>query len=311
MPWSANGLVDIFVQSWNPGSMAHAMDAFWQPRLAQHADQNTSLRCPISMRLCERTMWAVLGMKQALALRTAYERSHSVHHAAVLVMRHDVYWRSPLPPLRADDRHIRLWLGFDCEVNYCWAGPNARSACQGRYISNRTAPPPWMELKHSRSSYFGMPASRCTERGGGTLAQLALCENTVLLDWWAVMSADLADRLGAELFESFGRYSQLVQTVLGLNVSAPHQYWGLFFFFVNRLRSHCQVGHVMLHGLDFTLGRFVPAGVDARSTCKYGSNETWRPLWEPPPHQCRHDKIPGYVTMCPGVPDRPIEYSCG
>ena len=60
MPWSANnGLVDIFVQSWNPGSMAHAMDAFWQPRLAQHADQNTSLRCPISMRLCERTMWAV------------------------------------------------------------------------------------------------------------------------------------------------------------------------------------------------------------------------------------------------------------
>lgn len=62
MPWSANGLVDIFVQSWNPGSMAHAMDAFWQPRLAQHADQNTSLRCPISMRLCERTMWAVLGM---------------------------------------------------------------------------------------------------------------------------------------------------------------------------------------------------------------------------------------------------------
>lgn len=127
-------------------------------------------------------------------LRTAYERSHSVHHAAVLVMRHDVYWRSPLPPLRADDRRIRLWLGFDCEVNYCWAGPNARSACQGRYISNRTAPPPWMELKHSRSSYFGMPASRCTERGGGTLAQLALCENTVLLDWWAVMSADLAVR---------------------------------------------------------------------------------------------------------------------
>ena len=54
--------------------------------------------------------------------------------------------------------------------------------------------------------------------------------NTVLIDWWAVMSADLADHLGSDLFDNFERYSRQVQSMLQLNVSAPHQYWGLFFF---------------------------------------------------------------------------------
>ena len=69
-PWRMSGsLVDVFVQSWNP-DMAKEMDALWQPMASDHAEQNDSaaVLCPIKMKLCERTMWALLGLKRALTL---------------------------------------------------------------------------------------------------------------------------------------------------------------------------------------------------------------------------------------------------
>lgn len=312
-PWLAAGRVDVFVQSWNAGPMAIAMDEYWADRLtaSDHAAQNASLRCPIAMKLCERTMWALLGMKRGLALRAAFERLHGVRHHAVLVARHDVYWRNPMPTLLTDGS-TRLWMPFDCQVNYCRNGPSAYSDCAGHRLSNGTKlPPPWMALKHSKSAYYGI---RCDE--DGSHAQLpdaraiAVCENTVLIDWWFVADATLANGF-SETFDSFERYSQLVQTSLRLNISAPHQYWGLYFFTVHRLRSQCQLSHAMLHGLDFTLGRFVPQGENATSTCKYGRNERWRPYWQPERGECDASRvIPGYRTMCPGAPARPIEYAC-
>ena len=186
-PWRLAGKVDIFVQSWNAGEIAAEMNARWQPAAFYHALQNDTMRCPVQMRLCERTMWSLLGMKRALELRRLYAAFHGISHAAVLVMRHDVYWRNSLPPLRTDGPHIRLWLSFDCEVNYCREGPQVLSACKGRYIGANETPPPWMVLKHSKSAYFGVPASRCESGGSGNAAEIATCMNTVLIDWWAVM----------------------------------------------------------------------------------------------------------------------------
>ena len=88
------GKVDIFVQSWNAGEIAAEMNARWQPAAFDHALQNDTMRCPVQMRLCERTMWSLLGMKQALELRRMYAAFHGISHAAVLVMRHDIYWRT-------------------------------------------------------------------------------------------------------------------------------------------------------------------------------------------------------------------------
>ena len=124
-PWQAAGRVDIFVQSWNP-ELETAMQEFWEPRSSFHAAQNYSLgRCPVRLMYCDRTMWALLGMKRALALRAAWAESAEGRalspHATVLTMRHDVIWTNPLPPLRAD-RSVRLWLPFDC----------ARAACRDK-----------------------------------------------------------------------------------------------------------------------------------------------------------------------------------
>ena len=121
-PWSLAGRVDVFVQSWNP-ELADAMATFWQPSGADHAAQNRSLgRCPVRLNYCDRTMWALLGMKRALALRTRWAASAEGRaagaHATVLVMRHDVIWSNTMPPLRAD-RSVRLWLPFDCQRASC------------------------------------------------------------------------------------------------------------------------------------------------------------------------------------------------
>ena len=300
--WEEDGNVDVFVQSWNPGPMAVAMDAFWQPAASEHAEQNASLRCPVQMRLCERTMWALLGMKQGLALRAAYERRSGVKHATVLVARHDVYWRNPVPSVRTDGA-IRLWLPFDCQVNYCHDGPANVSACWGRQPSNDSD---WMLLRHSQSLYFG---TRC-DRTHHDARNLAICAHTVLIDWWFIADRALADGFG-DTFDAFESYSRLVQDKLQLNISAPHNYWGLHFFLRKQLRAKCQVGHVMLHGLDFTLGRFLPDGVNATSTCRFGDREPWRPRWQPPREAASCEQIAGYTTMCPGVPaQRPLNYVC-
>ena len=162
-----------------------------------------------------------------------------------------------------------------------------------------------MVLRHSKSRYYGV---RCD--GALDAATRALCEHTVLIDWWWAGDRSLADGFG-ETFDAFERYSRWVQEDMRVNISAPHTHWGLYFFRVLRLRSLCQLGFVMLHGLDFTLGRFLPAGINARSTCRFADRESWRPLWQPPSRRTGScDAIPGYMTMCPGTPARPVEYPC-
>ena len=164
-----------------------------------------------------------------------------------------------------------------------------------------------MVLKHSKSSYYGVRCdSAVTQPDARTFA---VCDNTILIDFWFVASPSLADGFG-ETFDEFERYSEVVQSMLRLNISAPHQYWGLYFFHFHRLRDQCQLGHAMLHGLDFTLGRFVPKGENATSTCRYGSSEPWRPYWRPERRVCDASRILGYQTLCPGAPERPVEYVC-
>ena len=75
-PWRRAGGVDVFVQSWNPELTAQ-MREFWQPAAVDHAEQvdDGSMiprHCPVRLRYCERTMWALLGMKRGLALRARY-----------------------------------------------------------------------------------------------------------------------------------------------------------------------------------------------------------------------------------------------
>ena len=125
-PWRRAGGVDVFVQSWNPELTAQ-MREFWQPAAVDHAEQvdDGSMiprHCPVRLRYCERTMWALLGMKRGLALRARYaaQRGGADPHATVLVMRHDVQWFNPLPPLRTDG-HVKLWLAFDCKMTACAA----------------------------------------------------------------------------------------------------------------------------------------------------------------------------------------------
>lgn len=164
-PWMNSGRVDVFVQSWNP-ELAQTMEAFWQPRSSFHGAQNTSLgRSPVKLQYSDRTMWALLGMKRALALRSAWAESAEGRglspHATVLVMRHDVIWASPMPPLRAD-RSVRLWLPFDCHRSACRdrtarasdlyaeAPPTRASCADGSTLKGR-ASSNWTVLNHKTS----------------------------------------------------------------------------------------------------------------------------------------------------------------
>ena len=309
-PWRSTGRVDVFLHSWNV-ELADSMERFWNPAASEHSVQNSSFRCPIDgLRSCERTMWALLSMKRGLALRAAWEASAAGRaapsHAAVLVARHDVYWRAALPPLRADDG-IRLWLPFDCQLSYCRDGPHADlSTCAGNRVARNATRPPsdWIALAHSKSRYFGV---KCEPAAGGGIDGLPpICHASVLIDWWFVSDRAIADGFGAT-FDEFEAYSRRVRDELRLAVSAPHQYWGLHFFQTLALRRACQVGHVGMHALDFTLARFLPAGVDARSRCTW--NE-WQPYWRPPAAGCDASTIPGYLTACPGVPRAPLSYVC-
>lgn len=251
-------------------------------------------------------MWALLGMKRALALRSRWEASdlgrEAAKHVAVLVARHDVYWRRPMPAVSTVDG-VRLWLPFDCALSYCRDGSNASTCDLGNRIRNASAPPPkWILLKHSKSAHFG---HRC-DAGRDSLPPV--CDTSVLIDWWFVADRAIADGFGAT-YDAFAAYSQRVQRELHLAISAPHQIWGLHFFRILGLRARCEVGHVLMHALDFTLGRFIRAGVDARASCHWSE---WRPQWQHDKSaaSCDASAIAGYRTMCPEPPQAPISYAC-
>ena len=80
------------------------MNHFWTPARSSHAPQNHSLpNCkPTRLNYCTRTMWALLGMRRALALRSSWAANRKVVHASVMVMRHDVLWFNQLQALRVD-----------------------------------------------------------------------------------------------------------------------------------------------------------------------------------------------------------------
>ena len=347
-PWGAVGRVDIFVQSWNV-ELAEIMDTFWSPRASDHAAQNYSLgRCPVRLGYCDRTMWALLGMKRALALRSQWAAGagRGVVHATVLVMRHDVIWSSALPPLRAD-RAVRLWLPFDCRTAACpdrgaraadlyaaapgVAQPPLRESCTEKKGHEPSA---W-SLVHAPRSVLSVPCTgpRAGAKGG------TFCMNSVNIDWWWAGDVALADGF-AETFDRFEHYSRLIRELLSFHNSAPHHYWGLYFFHTHRLRDKCQLGHAGVSGIDFTLGRFVEKGQGMRSCYYHG----WRAYWRPPPWHggsgagkgggkggseatgaaaspsasapvsaggsCNATAIPGYLTMCPGAPAHPVRKIC-
>ena len=97
-PWREAGPVDVFVQSWSP-ELAPLMDAHWKPAASDHDVQNVTLKCPPPrLPYCDRTQWALLGMKRAAALRTRWAAAAPGRaHATVMMMRHDVHWFSPMP----------------------------------------------------------------------------------------------------------------------------------------------------------------------------------------------------------------------
>ena len=44
--------------------------------------------------------------------------------------------------------------------------------------------------------------------------------------------------------DNYSHYTRLIKTYLGFHNSAPHHYWGLYFFKTWGLRRKCQLGHV-------------------------------------------------------------------
>ena len=229
-PWSGAGRVDVFVQSWNP-ELGSSMGTFWDPRAADHAAQNGSMgRCPVRLNYCDRTMWALLGMKRALALRTRWAASAEGRaagaHATVLVMRHDVIWSNTLPPLRAD-RSVRLWLPFDCQRASCRdqaaraadlyseGQPPPRAACGD---SKKASSSNWTLLAH-KTNVLGVNCAS-TRQSVASRAR-NFCSNSVNIDWWWAGDASLADGFG-QTFDSFAHYSTLIREALGFHNSAPH-----------------------------------------------------------------------------------------
>ncbi|KAL1524767.1 hypothetical protein AB1Y20_019650 [Prymnesium parvum] len=295
LPWRAAGRVDLFVQSWNP-ELSSAIDAFWAAEglvASLHQPQNGTHACRATkLNYCERTAWALLGMKRALALRTAHAAGGG-RHAAVLVMRHDVLWSNSLPPLRAD-RGVRLWLPFDCKLFPCAAHaphPPHAASCEAKARASN-----WTLLAAKRE----VLSLRCDKSD----FHRDFCGHSVNVDWWWAGDEALADDFH-QTFDQFAEYSRLIKGRLRFHNSAPHHYWGLFFFHFHRLRERCQLGHAMLTHTDFTLGRFVPQGSSTLSC----SLDGWRALWRPPA-DCNASALDGYLVMCPGAPRAPLRRRC-
>ena len=86
--------------------------------------------------------------------------------------------------------------------------------------------------------------------------------------------------------------------------SAPHHYWGLYFFRTAQLRSRCQVAHATQVHLDFDLGRNVRRGKDEAATSAACTLRGWNAAWRPPAAggECNATQIEGYDRQCPQPP---------
>ena len=109
------------------------------------------------------------------------------------------------------------------------------------------------------------------------------------------------------MLAEFGNYSRLIRSFLRFGNSAPHHYWGLYFFRTLRLRQQCALGHAGLAMEDFTLARFAK---ERTTGCRLG--EGWAGVWEPPVGAaCNASEVRGYNSMCPGAPAAPVRRECG
>ena len=214
-----------------------------------------------TMGYCERTAFALLGMKRALGLRSAWaNRRHQVHqgkrdrvHALVMVMRHDVTWNAPLPVDGAGlaaTPGARLWLPFACEL--C-SGPDERQkVCHWRRKAFKKA---W---DRNGTGTLLAPsqflARACSVQVRGQQSFGPHCEYTVPVDWWWAGDAALADSFAAT-FDLLGCYSRLIVDLMNWPNAAPHSYWGLHFFHSLQLARRCEVGYVGLAKVHFDLER--------------------------------------------------------
>jgi len=117
-------------------------------------------------------------------------------------------------------------------------------------------------------------------------------------------------------YDRFSAYTQQIKRELRFHNSAPHHYWGLFFFHTLRLRATCQLGYVTQAYSDFSLGRLVKRGEGDRPADACGL-QGYRALWRPPhthsgSSTCNASAYPGYVAGCPGAPSHPLRLAtCG
>ena len=153
-PWRRAGGVDVFVQSWNPELTAQ-MREFWQPAAVDHAEQvdDGSMIPPLpgapAVLRADDVGAARDEARLALRARYAAQRGGADPHATVLVMRHDVQWFNPLPPLRTDG-HVKL-CRLRLQETACAPPPRpaARYAASASAARRRAAPPSNLTLVHA------------------------------------------------------------------------------------------------------------------------------------------------------------------
>lgn len=145
-PWRSAVRLDVFVQSWNP-ELESDMDTYWQPAASWHGVQNNSFKCPAGSTTfyCERTWWAMLGMRHAVELLSAWVRAESGsdptarQHGTVILMRHDLFWFNELPIVRASVNATRLWLPFRCVIQKVQVKPVSRRSSNSVNMTSVTA----------------------------------------------------------------------------------------------------------------------------------------------------------------------------
>jgi len=215
--------------------------------------------------------------------------------------------------VRVDDG-VRLWLAHDCEES-AYRGSNRNQVVLQRKRSV-------LGTDCDQYSALGEGGSAAAS-AGPALRQMSFCANSVNVDWWWIGDAALADGFH-ETYDDFARYSRLIRNTLGFHNSAPHHYWGLYFFTAMRLRQRCQLGFAAHTFRDFNLGRFVKPG---RGQCALPARLA---TWRPPSGGCNASAVSGYDVMCPiatthpgchnrnplasqpsGVCGEPVEVQCG